>query len=284
MPRAKPTYLYAIISVALVLFIVGFMALTGIHARKLLTLFQEKVDVWLELKPDLPQEEVRRLVETVRQQPFVREETVAFVTREQAVADMKEDLGEESLLEEMPNLLRDVVRFNVRSSFLDNDSLALWRDELRRDSAVADLYYEATNFGNVGKNIENMGWISLGLGILLIFAAVTLIHNTIRLALYSNRFLIKNQELVGASWQYISRPFLLRGLLNGLWSAALAIAALIGVLAWMQRLLPDLRELEDINAILAVFVLLVVLGVVISGLSTYVVVNKFLRMRVDDLY
>jgi cell division transport system permease protein len=200
------------------------------------------------------------------------------------VADMKEDLGEESLLEEMPNLLRDVVRFNVRSSFLDNDSLALWRDELRRDSAVADLYYEATNFGNVGKNIENMGWISLGLGILLIFAAVTLIHNTIRLALYSNRFLIKNQELVGASWQYISRPFLLRGLLNGLWSAALAIAALIGVLAWMQRLLPDLRELEDINAILAVFVLLVVLGVVISGLSTYVVVNKFLRMRVDDLY
>jgi cell division transport system permease protein len=124
----------------------------------------------------------------------------------------------------------------------------------------------------------------LGLGILLIFAAVTLIHNTIRLALYSNRFIIKNQELVGASWMFISRPYIRQGVVNGLISAAFAIAALITTLWWLYSLIPELQQLQELNSTIAVFVGLTVAGVLISGLSTYFVVNKFLHMRVDDLY
>lgn len=284
MPRTKPNYLYAIISVALVLFILGFFALTALHGRKLVTLFKEKVDIWLELKPGAAEAEVPRIIAAIRQQPFVKKETVTFITREQAMADMKKDLGDNSLLEDNPDLLRDVIRFNVRADFLDSDKLLAWRETLRQDSVVADLYFEAANTGNVGKNIQNLGLIALGLGILLIFAAVTLIHNTIRLALYSNRFLIKNQELVGASWTFISRPYIRKGILNGLVSAAFAIAALIATLWWLYSLMPEFSQLQDINGIVAVFVGLVVLGVLISGLSTYFVVNKFLRMRVDDLY
>lgn len=284
MPRSKPTYLYAIISVALVLFIVGFFALTALHGRKLVTLFKEKVDIWLELKPEAPVDEIPRIIASIRQQPFVKAETVTYITREQAASAMKEDLGDKSLLEDNPDLLRDVIRFNVKADYLNDDSLSRWREALRQDSLVADLYFEAANTGNVGKNIQNLGVIALCLGFLLIFAAVTLIHNTIRLALFSNRFLIKNQELVGASWAFISRPFIRRGIINGLTSAALAIAALIATLWWIYRLIPDLSTLQDTNSILAVFVGLVALGVLISGLSTYFVVNKFLRMRVDDLY
>lgn len=284
MSRSKPTYLYAIISVALVLFIVGFFALTALHGRKLVTLFKEKVDIWLELKPEAPVDEIPRIIASIRQQPFVKSETVTYITREQAASAMKEDLGDKSLLEDNPDLLRDVIRFNVKADYLNDDSLSRWREALRQDSLVADLYFEAANTGNVGKNIQNLGVIALCLGFLLIFAAVTLIHNTIRLALFSNRFLIKNQELVGASWAFISRPFIRRGIINGLTSAALAIAALIATLWWIYRLIPDLSTLQDTNSILAVFVGLVALGVLISGLSTYFVVNKFLRMRVDDLY
>ena len=284
MPRTKPNYLYAIISVALVLFILGFFALTALHGRKLVTLFKEKVDIWLELKPGAAEAEVPRIIAAIRQQPFVKKETVTFITREQAMADMKKDLGDNSLLEDNPDLLRDVIRFNVRADFLDSDKLLAWRETLRQDSVVADLYFEAANTGNIGKNIQNLGLIALGLGILLIFAAVTLIHNTIRLALYSNRFLIKNQELVGASWTFISRPYIQKGILNGFISAAFAIAALIATLWWLYSLMPEFSQLQDINGIVAVFVGLVVLGVLISGLSTYFVVNKFLRMRVDDLY
>jgi cell division transport system permease protein len=284
MPRSKPTYLYAIVSVAMVLFILGFFAILATNARQLATMFKEKVDIWLELQANVPQEEIARIVQDIRKQPFVKEESVTFITREQAQATMKKDLGDESLLEDIPNLLRDVIRFNVRAEFLQDDSLLNWRERLRRDTLITDLYFEAANTGNVGKNIQNLGWIILGLGILLIFAAVTLIHNTIRLALFSNRFLIKNQELVGASWAFISRPYLVRGIMNGLWSALVAIAALIATQWGASRLMPDLQQLEDLNSILAIFMLLILLGILISGLSTYFVVQKFLRMRVDDLY
>jgi len=284
MSRTKPTYFYAIVSVALVLFILGFFALTAIHARKLVTLFKEKVDIWLELKPGIPQEDIARIVGDIRQQPFVKKESIKFITKEQAQAAMRKDLGDDSMLEDVPDLLRDVIRFNVRADFLDSDSLVDWREQLRQDTLISDLFFEASNTGNVGRNIKNLGWIMLGLGFLLIFAAVTLIHNTIRLALFSNRFLIKNQELVGASWAFISRPYIRRGILNGLWSAVLAILALIGTLWAAQRLMPDLEQLEDMDGILLVFVSLIGLGVLIAGLSTYFVVHKFLRMRVDDLY
>lgn len=265
MPRTKPTYLYAIISVALVLFIVGFFSLTAMHGRKLVTLFKEKVDIWLELTPGTPEEEVPRIIADIRRWPFVKTETVTFVTREQAAAAMKEDLGDKSLLEDNPDMLRDVIRFNVRASFLDGDSLAAWREQLRQDTLVSDLYFEAANTGNVGMNIQKLGLIASALGFLLIFAAITLIHNTIRLALYSNRFLIKNQELVGASWDFISRPYIQRGILNGLASAVLAIAALIASLWWLYSVMPDLRQLQDINDTLMVLVGLVALGVLISG-------------------
>ncbi len=284
MSRTRPNYFYAIISVALVLFILGFFALTALHGRKLVTLFKEKVDIWLEIKTGTPETEIPNIIAAIRRQPFVKKETVTFITREQAMSDMKKDLGDNSLLEDNPDLLRDVIRFNVYAQYLDSDSLMAWRDALRQDSLIADLYFEAANTGNVGKNIQNLGLIALGLGILLIFAAVTLIHNTIRLALYSNRFLIKNQELVGASWEFISRPYIEKGVLNGLVSAACAILALIATLWWLYDLIPEFQQLQDLNGIVAIFVGLVALGVLISGLSTYFVVNKFLRMRVDDLY
>ena len=284
MPRKKPHYLSAIGSVALVLFILGFFALLALHARQLTRLFKERVDLWVELRQDLPPEDVERLMGYVRSQPFVLPETVSFISREEAAATMQKDLGEESLLEQLPGMMRDVVRFNVKASYFQEDSLRAWRETIRQDSVVEDLFVEVANVGNVGQNIEKLGWIALGLGLLLIFAAVALIHNTIRLDLYTNRFLIKNQELVGASWGYISRPYLRRGIFNGLWSALIAIAALAGLLWLGQQNIPELKSLEDQSSMALVFAGLVVLGVLISFVSTWFVIHKFLRMRVDDLY
>jgi cell division transport system permease protein len=284
MSRTRPTYLYAIASVALVLFVLGFFALMALHGQKLVTMFKEKVDLWLELKPALPEAEVTRIVTLVRQNPFVKKESVTFITREQAAATMREDLGDETMLDDIPDLMRDVVRFNVKAEYLDDERLLAWRETLRQDSVVSALYFETANTNNVGANIRSLGLITLALGVFLIFAAMALIHNTIRLALYSNRFIIKNQELVGASWEFISRPYIRKGITNGLWSAAIAIAALLFALWWLQNIMPDLEQLQDMNAIVLVFSGLALLGVLISGLSTWWVVRKFLKMRLDDLY
>lgn len=284
MARKKPSYFYAIASVALVLFVLGFFGLMALHGRKLVNLFKERVDLWLELKPGLAQEDVARMVAEIRQHPFVKPESVTFITKEQAAATMRDDLGDDSILEDMPDLLRDVVRFNVKSDFLDDEKLSDWRTALRQDSLVSELYFEAANTGNVGRNLRTMGLATLVLSFLLVFAAVALIHNTIRLDLFSNRFLIKNQELVGASWDFISRPYIRRGLINGLLSALLAIAALSVMLYWIHSLIPELAQLSDANGILFVMTSLVLLGMLISGASTWFVVNKFLKMRLDDLY
>ncbi|MDO8369087.1 MAG: permease-like cell division protein FtsX [Saprospiraceae bacterium] len=284
MSRTRPNYLYAISSVALVLFVLGFFALMALHGQKLVTMFKEKVDLWMELKPGLAEADVARLVASVRQQPFVKKESVTFITREQAAATMRKDLGDDSMLDDMPDLMRDVVRFNVKAEYLDNQRLIEWREALRQDSMVSDLYFEAANTSNVGENIRSLGVITLALGVFLIFAAIALIHNTIRLALYSNRFIIKNQELVGASWEFISRPYIQRGIINGLWSAAIAMVALAVTLWWLRQLMPDFQELQDMNAVVLVFSGIAFVGVLISGLSTWWVVNKFLRMRLDDLY
>jgi cell division transport system permease protein len=284
MSRTRPTYLYAIASVALVLFVLGFFALMALHGQKLVTMFKEKVDLWLELKPGLPETEVARMIGLVRQHPFVKKESVTFITREQAAATMREDLGDETMLDDIPDLMRDVVRFNVKAEYLDDPRLLDWRESLRQDSVVSALYFETANTSNVGANIRSLGLITLALGVFLIFAAMALIHNTIRLALYSNRFIVKNQELVGASWEFISRPYIRKGILTGLWSAAIAIMALLFALWWLHNIMPDLDQLQDMNAVVLVFSGLALLGVLISGLSTWWVVRKFLKMRLDDLY
>ena len=284
MSRKKPAYFYAVVSVALVLFVLGFFGLMTIHGRKLVNLFKERVDIWLELKPAQSRADVSTLIRRIQQQPFVKAESVTLITKEQAAASMKEDLGDSSMLEDMPDLLRDVIRFNVKAEYLDTAKLSGWRETLRSDTLVADLYFEAANTGNVSNNLQSLGLATLVLCILLVFAAVALIHNTIRLDLYSNRFLIKNQELVGASWAFIGKPYIRRGLINGLLSGLLAVLTLSLMIMWLHSVVPELKELSDPNGILLVMAALVLLGILISGLSTWFVVNRFLKMRIDDLY
>jgi cell division transport system permease protein len=280
----RPNYLSSILSVALVLLLLGFFALTALYGQRFVTLFKEKVEIWLELRPDLPESEVSRVVALVRSQPFVKRESVTFITREQATATMRQELGDASMLQDLPNLMRDIVRFNVKAEYLAPDSLAAWRTQMQQDSAVSDLAFEAFNTGNADRNLENLGYLSLALAFLLIFAAVTLIHNTIRLALYANRFLIKNQELVGASWAFITRPYLQRAVWNGLLSALIAIGTLLGLLYVATRALPDLAQLHDPSGVTLICLCMLALGIVISLASTWWVVNKFLRLRIEELY
>jgi cell division transport system permease protein len=284
MSRTKPNYLSAILSVALVLLLLGIFSMITLYGRGLVALFQERVDIWVELQPELPENEVGRVVSLIRAQPFVKKETVTFISREQAAAAMRKDLGDETMVQDLPNLMLDIVRFNVKAEYVTPDSLAGWRTEMKRDTAVSDLFFEATSLGNASNNIANLSYIALVLALLLIFAAVALIHNTIRLALYANRFVIKNQELVGASWQFISRPYLNRSVLNGLISAVIAIVLLVALVRLVESAVPDLAALNSTNGLTAICLILVALGVLISRLSTWWVVNKFLKMRLEDLY
>lgn len=279
----RPNYLYSIVSVALVLFALGFFALTALNAQLVVQQLKEKVNLIIELHAD-GDEGARAILREVEQMPFVREKSAEYISKEQAAEIMREDFGEDFLKLDLPNPLYDVITFNVRASYMDPDSLEAIRTTLIEREGITDVYYQESLVNDIADNIRSVGLAAAVILLLFIGIAVTLIHNTVRLALYANRFLIKNMELVGASWEFISRPFLRRAMVHGLVSGGIASLGLLLLYLWIQADVPGLRALQDWTGMIMLFVLLLALGMAINTLSTYYVVRKYLRMRVDDLY
>lgn len=284
MARTRPNYISVIFSVALVLLLIGLFVLTAAYGNRLVEAFKEKVDIWIELQPDLSEPEVARIMQLVQSQPFVKKESLSFISSEAAAATMRKDLGDETLLTDLPDLMRDVVRFNVKAEFLTPDSLSEWRAQIKQDSAVADVFFEAFSVGNASENIQKISIFLLILAFILIVGAVALIHNTIRLALYANRFVIKNQEMVGASWSFIARPYIRKGITNGIWSGVIATIILTGLTYSALNSMPDLSNVHDTTLFVIICFGLLLSGALIGGISTWWVVNKLLKMRLEDLY
>jgi len=283
-PKTKPNYFYAIISVALVLFLLGFFGLLLLQANSFVKLFKEQVNLIIELEEGTSDNAVEQLTTFLEKKPFLKPASIQFISKEEGATMLREEFGEDFLKLDLPNPLYDVVTFNVKAAYLQQDSLQMIRSEVMRHTYVSDMFYQESLVDDIIQNLEKIGYIALGVGLFFIVIAVALIHNTIRLALYANRFLIKNMELVGASWSFISRPYLLRSVKHGLLSAGIAIAVLTGLLWWANSEFQELRTLDNTVSIVILFIVLALSGILISTLSTYYVVHRYLKMRMDDLY
>lgn len=284
MRRTRPNYLYSIISVALVLFILGFFAMAVFNARQLVRSLKEKVNLIVELHSDVQPSEIEGIRQWIGQRAFAVPGSIEFTSKEQAAELMREEFGEDFLKLDLPNPLYDVFTFNVRADYLEADSLRDIRGQLVEQAGVADVYYQEGLINEIAGNIRSVSLIAAAVLVFFVFISVALIHNTVRLALYANRFLIKNMELVGASWEFISHPYIRLGAWHGLLSGLLASAGLLVLFLWIQSDIPGLRSLVDWAGLAMLFVLLLALGMAINTLSTYYVVRKYLKMRVDDLY
>jgi len=282
--RTQTNYLYAIISVALVLFLIGFFGLLLLHARQLIGVYKERVNILVEMKQTASRAEVDSLQVMLREQAYIKSGSVQYIDKESASVLMQKEFGEDFLKLDLPNPFFDVLSFNVKASYMDRDSLESIRQQIRQRSSVSDVFYQENLISDVGENLRNIGYIALGIGVFFIIVAVTLIHNTVRLSLYANRFLIKNMQLVGASWGFISRPYLWRSVGHGFIASVISVSALAGFLYWIRSDIPELSLLEDSLQFVVLFLGLILLGVLIYTFSTYYVVNKYLKMRVDDLY
>lgn len=281
--KTKPNYFYSIISVALVLFLIGFFAVIVLFAQKLIGHSKENINIMVEIKRETPQKRIAALKQFIENQPYVRKGTVAFIDKETAASSMKEELGDFKKYG-FQNPFYDVINFNMNADQLNPTTLLAMKSELTSKNIVSDVYYQEGLVVNIEKNVMKAGYFILGLGALFLLVAVTLIHNTIKLALYANRFLIKNMQLVGASWSFISRPYLWKSIKNGFWSAFIASFSIFSLVYIAQLDLVDLRALRISNGLLFLIIGLFAIGILITFLSTYFVVNKYLQMRVDDLY
>lgn len=282
--RRNANFFYSIVGVALVLFLLGLFGIAIIQGQRIVKQYKEEVDLMIEFKPDTKKSQIDLIMNKLEVSPFVKKGSVIFTSKDQAADILREDFGEDFIKLGFNNPLYDVVTFNTKSEYMFSDSLSKIRSDLMNNPLISDVFYQEGLVDNIESNIKKIGYISLIIGILFIFVAITLIHNTIKLALYANRFLIKNMELIGASWGFISKPYLIRSVKNGFWSAMIAIALLVGLMMFIQI---DFSAFTDSQApieMALLFASLIILGVLISSLSTFYVVNKYLKMRLDDLY
>ncbi len=285
--KNNPSYIYVILSVSLVLFLLGFFGLFLLHAPKWIKVYKEQVNVMIEIKEGTSKEQISSLSNSLEQKPYIKSESVKFVSKEEVAEEMKEELGAAENTLDVLNPFYDMIHFNMNASFMQSDSMQIIRENIKENDFVKDVFYQELLVDQINDNLRKIGFVALFLGFFFIIVAVVLIHNTIRLAMYANRFVIKNMQLVGASWSFITKPYLIKGFFNGLWSGIISIILLLILVFVIDFQFPELRLdiwLDDIVGLILVMIGLILLGILICFTSTYFVVNRYLKMRLDDLY
>jgi len=284
MRRGKTNYTYSIIGVAIVLFMLGFMGWIFLIVKQGSNIVKENVPVAAYLITG-NKDSINVIKTYIEGQPYAK--NVTYVDKQKAKQIWLKDGGEDwdkKILSENP--LPESIDFYLRSQYVVEDSIAKIVSGIttRFGGQVGDVQYKKALVGSLNKYADEAFLILVGITIVLSIIVIVSIDNTIRLAMFSNRFLIKTMQMVGATRGFIARPMDLRALLNGFISAVIAIVLLIGFVQLAETVLPDLKAIHNAQLTAVLFGIMIVLGVTISFFSTHRSVMKYLRMRLDDLY
>jgi cell division transport system permease protein len=280
--RGKPSYFMSILGVTLVLFVLGLIGWLIINAGKLGQHFKENIEVNVYIRENLNPKDSVALAEYVSTKPYVKE--YRYITKEMArqiyIADGNKDWGNVLDFNPVPNS----INFKLRKEYVNNDSLTAIKADLELQTYVTEVSYQQALVDSLNKNIRKWSLILLAIALLLALIVIVLIDNTIRLAMFSNRFLIKTMQMVGATRGFIARPMNTKAIINGAISCIIAVAAIWLFIVWAENYEPALKAVHDSTALLMLFGGLIVLGIAITLFSTHRSVIKYLRMKLDDLY
>jgi cell division transport system permease protein len=280
--RSAPSYLMAIVGVSLVLFLLGILGWIIINANKLGQYFKENIAMNVYIRENVSAKDSASLVQYIISQPYVKD--YEYVTKELAkqkyLQDGNKDWG--ALLDRNP--LPASIDFRIKKEFASIDSLSKIKNDLLQNIAVSDVQYPQSLVTNLNNIINKISIILLSVIVIISILVIFLIDNTIRLAMFSNRFLIKTMQMVGATRWFISRPMDLRAFINGLISGLLAVGGLIAIIIFAENQLPYLKALRDYPLLLMLFIVIILLGICISFFSTHRSVLKYLKMKLDELY
>lgn len=280
--RSTPSYFMSIVGVSLVLFLLGILGWIVINANKLGQFFKENIEMDVYVRENVSPKDSAALVQYIAAQPYVK--SYEYITKDAAkqryMQEGNKDWG--TLLDKNP--LPASVDFKVRSDYAINDSLNRIKSDLLQNIAVSDVLFPQSLVSNLNNIISKISLILLAVTVVISILVIFLIDNTIRLAMFSNRFLIKTMQMVGATRWFIARPMDIRALLNGALSGILAVAGIVAVIFLTENRLPELRALRDYYLLALLFIVIIFLGIGISFASTHRSVIKYLKMKLDDLY
>jgi cell division transport system permease protein len=280
--RLRSSYVTSLISVTLVLFLLGLVGLLLLDARNLSDYIKESFSFSVLIRDNAKDVEVKLFQKTMDAKPYVR--STRFVSKEQAAQELQKELGEDFLRVLGYNPLLSTVDVYLKAEYAQPDSLKMIVKKISEYPVVKEVYYQESLLKAINQNIRKITLFLLAFSGLLLLIALTLINNTVRLMLYSRRFIINTMQLVGASRGFIRRPLLLRGAVQGLLGGILAAAMVTGIIYLIQKEFRDFYLIRDYFNILVLVSGIIVTGVLITMISTFFAVNKYLSVEEDKLY
>jgi cell division transport system permease protein len=281
--RSKPNYIYSIVGVALVLVILGIMGWLFLNLSQAGNAFKEDIRISAYLRT-MNKDSIAQIQQYIASQPYAK--NVEYVNKEKAKDIWNKDNNEDwnKILDVNP--LPESIDFYAKAAYVNKDSLNLISNDImqRYSNQITDLQYPSGLVNNLNERASKLGLIFLVVAIVLSLIVIVSIDTTIRLAMFSNRFLIKTMQMVGATRNFIATPMDLRAVVNGLISSAVAIAVLFGLIQWAESQFPQLKAIHNNMLTIILFGGMILIGVGISVFSTHRSVIKYLRMKLDDLY
>ncbi|MDO4191135.1 MAG: permease-like cell division protein FtsX [Bacteroidales bacterium] len=275
-------YFTTTISIALVLLTIGFTAYLMLFTNKIGVETRENLAVSIVLKDGISESQQGRIEKYIKTVPFIKD--VSYVSKEQALSEHIEAFGEDPLEILDYNPIQASYEIKLQSQYTHPDSVKWIADKVKAFEGVVDVVFEKDMLESISQNLKRITLILMVTAILLLIISVALISNTIKISVYSKRFIINTMKLVGAKPWFIRKPFVLRHLLNGILAAVVSLSMLCGILYWLQVEVGESMNLFQLDILLPVVLIVVVLATIITVLSSVFGVNRYLRMKTDDLY
>jgi len=280
--RLTTSYITSIVSITLVLCLLGIAGILILNTHKLANYVKENIGISVYLSDDAREVDIFSLQKTLDAKKYVKE--TRYITREKAAEEFQKELGEDFVDFLGYNPLPSSIDVKLHAPYANPDSFAVLEKEFRTYPLVADVAYQKDLVYAINANIKKISMVIFGFSLVLFLIAITLINNTIRLTVYSKRFVIRTMQLVGAQNSLIRRPFIMKGITQGFIAALLAIVILLGILYLAEQQVGDLFSFQDLKILGIVFGTLLLTGILIAWISTLFSVNKYLRIKTDYLY
>ncbi|MEQ8904535.1 permease-like cell division protein FtsX [Ekhidna sp.] len=276
-----------VFSITVALLVLGLFGWLVLHSSRLGTQIQENIEVQVYLNKNISQSDITKIRTAIASKPYtlVKETPqIALITKEEAAQQFVEATGEDFKDFLGDNPLRDLFAVKIKGGYQALDSLNQIKAEIEGMRGVFEVEYEESLIESINENLTKIGFILLGIAIFALIVVIILINNTIKLALFSQRFLIRSMQLVGATSSFIQRPFLYRSMMYGFFAGVLSCGIIYGFTMYMNDAIEGLEELQDMNGFLLLFAIILIMGILVGYFSSLRAIRKYLKMSLDELY
>lgn len=282
-PKTKPNHIFTIVCIAIVFFLTGIIGLVIIHGNHLLRLLENNLVAMVELEEDLSVSEIQLVQEELKSNVAIQAGSVQYVSKKEALTMMEQELNNE-IATTGENPFFNSFTFKIEPKQRNQSNIEQLSADLIAKSGILNFHFPERIAHKFSAFIRTFIWVSIVIAILFLLLGIYLIINTIKLSLYANRFLIKNMQIVGAPWQFIRRPFIRSGLINGLISSFIALAVLIAVIFFARSQSLQFKQIFDIGSTGLLLFFLLIACLLTCWMSTKIGVNYYLKQKLENLY